>query len=124
MLGVHMSVYSLNPILEMWQDDAPIMYVVITVGALMFFCGALVISLRRQPHRLERVRRFICCVKTPLANYTSVPDAESEMARFVIVDEDEDDEGDGDGDEVEIDLDISPKTSRAASPEEIPAATV
>ena len=104
----------------MWQDDAPVMYVVITISAFGFFCAAFVFSLRRQPHRLQRVRRFLCCKRAPLANYTSVPETESEMSRFVIVDEDED-EG---MDEVEIDLSISPKSNRTESPEDTQAATV
>ena len=110
----------------MWKDDAPVLYVVITVLSFGSFCAALVISLRRQPHRLERVRRFFCCVKAPLARYTSVPEAESELARFVepeggderfaIVDEDDD--------EVEIDLEMTPNDATSVSPDAMNAETV
>ena len=109
----------------MWKDDAPVLYVVITVLSFGSFCAALVISLRRQPHRLQRVRRFLCCVKAPLARYTSVPEAESELARFVepeggddrfVIGEEED--------EVEIDLEITPKSVRTESPVAMEAATV
>lgn len=104
----------------MWQDDAPVMYVVITISAFGFFCAAFVFSLRRQPHRLQRVRRFLCCKKAPLANYTSVPETEAEMSRFVIVDEDEDEHME----DVEIDLSMSPKSNRTESPDDTHAATV
>lgn len=98
-----------------WKDQAPLVYVVISVVAAVFFAGALVVAIRRQPHRFERIRRFLCCLSGPLQGYASVEEEDP----FVIGGEEEDDD-----DEQEIELPITPKTERDASMEQKIAATV
>lgn len=96
-----------------WKDQAPLVYVVISVFAAVFFAGALVVAIRRQPHRFERIRRFLCCLSGPLQGYASVEEEDP----FVIGGEDDDDEQ-------EIELPITLKSEREASTEQEIAATV
>lgn len=97
-----------------WKDQAPLVYVVISVVAAVCFAGALVVAIRRQPHRFERIRRFLCCLSGPLQGYTSVEEEDP----FVIGGEEDDD------DEQEIELPITLKSEREASTEQEIAATV
>lgn len=96
-----------------WRDQAPLVYVVISVIAAVFFAGALVVAIRRQPHRFQRIRRFLCCLGGPLQGYASVEEEDP----FVIGEEDDDDEQ-------EIELPITLKSEREASTEQEIAATV
>lgn len=96
-----------------WKDQAPLVYVVISVVAAVFFAGSLVVAIRRQPHRFERIRRFLCCLSGPLQGYTSVEEEDP----FVIG-------GEEDDDEQEIELPITLKSEREASTEQEIAATV
>lgn len=93
-----------------WRDQAPLVYVVISVVAAVFFAGALVVAIRRQPHRFQRIRRFLCCLGGPLQGYASVEEEDP----FVI----------GDDEEQEIELPITLKSDREASTEQEIAATV
>ena len=95
-----------------WRDQAPLVYVVISVIAAVFFAGALVVAIRRQPHRFQRIRRFLCCLGGPLQGYASVEEEDP----FVI--------GGEDDDEQEIELPITLKSEREASTEQEIAATV
>ena len=97
-----------------WKDDAPIMYVCISVIAGIGFGIAFIIAMRRQPHRCERVRRFLCCQNHPLETYTPVGEGD-ESERFVIGSDDE---------EVEVDLEMTQTTEIKSNPENIEAATV
>lgn len=96
-----------------WKDQAPLVYVVISVLAAVFFAMAMVVAIRRQPHRFQRIRRFLCCLNGPLEGYTSVEEEDP----FVIG-------GDDDDDEQEIELPITLKSDREASTEQVVAETV
>ena len=96
-----------------WKEQAPLLYVVITVVAALIFFGAFIVALRRQPHRFQRIRRFLCCLKSPLHSYTSVDDEEDP---FVI--------GGSDDDEQEIELPITAKDMSNVQPEKTEAETV
>ncbi len=89
------------------------LYVVISVVAALSFAAAMVIAIRRQPHRFKRIRRFLCCIKDPLHSYTSVEEEDP----FVIDDEDE-------AGEQEIELPIAPKEASKHNPDTIQADTV
>ena len=96
-----------------WKQQAPLVYMVITIAAALVFVIAFVVALRRQPHRFQRIRRFLCCLKSPLHSYTSVDDEEDP---FVIVDSDDE--------EQEIELPITVKDMSKVEPENIEAETV
>lgn len=91
-----------------WKEQAPLLYVAISVVAAISFAVAMIIAIRRQPHRFKRIRRFLCCMKEPLHSYTSVEEEEEDP--FVIND-----------DEQEIEL---PITHKAAQPDTIEAESV
>ena len=93
-----------------WKEQAPLLYVAISVVAAISFAVAMIIAIRRQPHRFKRIRRFLCCMKEPLHSYTSVEEEDP----FVI-----DDEG-----EQEIELPIAPKEASKQNPDTIQADTV
>ena len=106
-----------------WKDQAPLVYVVISVVAAISFAASLVVAIRRQPHRFERIRRFLCCMTGPLQGYTSVEEEDP----FVIGGDDDDDDvigGDNDDDEQEIELPITPKSEKDASTVHMTAETV
>ena len=96
-----------------WKQQAPLVYMVITIAAALVFVIAFVVALRRQPHRFQRIRRFLCCLKSPLHSYTSVDDEEDP---FVIVDSDDE--------EQEIELPITAKDMSKVEPENMEAETV
>lgn len=96
-----------------WKEQAPLLYVAISVVAAISFAVAMVIAIRRQPHRFKRIRRFLCCIKDPLHSYTSVEEEDP----FVI--DNEDDEG-----VQEIELPIAPKEASKQNPDTIQADTV
>ena len=96
-----------------WKQQAPLVYMVITIAAALMFLIAFVIALRRQPHRFQRIRRFLCCLKSPLHSYTSVDDEEDP---FVIVNSDDE--------EQEIELPITAKDMSKVEPENMEAETV
>ena len=96
-----------------WKQQAPLVYMVITIVAALVFVIAFVMALRRQPHRFQRIRRFLCCLKSPLHSYTSVDDEEDP---FVI--------GGSDDDEQEIELPITVKDMSNVEPENMEAETV
>jgi hypothetical protein len=95
-----------------WKEQAPLFYMVITIAAALMFIIAFVIALRRQPHRFQRIRRFLCCLKSPLHSYTSVEEEDP----FVI--------GDSDDEEQEIELPITVKDMTRVQPENMEAETV
>ena len=90
------------------------MYLVISLCAFLAFAIALVVAIRRQPHRFERIRRLLCCLGSPLQGYTSVEASVEESVRFVIDDEDEQ----------EIELPIRDKSASMDSTEQTVADTV
>lgn len=93
-----------------WKEQAPLLYVVISVLASLSFAVAFIIAIRRQPHRFKRIRRFVCCLKEPLHRYTSVEESDP----FVIDDDVEE----------EIEIPIRDKSASIDSTEHVEAATV
>ena len=96
-----------------WKDQAPLVYVVISVLAAVFFAMAMVVAIRRQPHRFQRIRRFLCCLNGPLEGYTSVEEEDP----FVIG-------GDDDDDERRLSCRLHLRADREASTEQVVAETV
>lgn len=94
-----------------WKEQAPLLYVVISVLAALSFAVAFIFAIRRQPHRFKRIRRFLCCLKEPLHSYTSVEESDP----FVIDDDDV---------EEEIEIPIRDKSDSIDSTEHIEAGTV
>lgn len=94
-----------------WKEQAPLLYVVISVLAALSFAVAFIVAIRRQPHRFKRIRRFFCCLKEPLHSYTSVEESDP----FVIDDDDVDEE---------IEIPIRDKSDSIDSTEHMEAGTV
>ena len=60
-INVYMYMYTIYSMT--WKQQAPLVYMVITIAAALVFVIAFVVALRRQPHRFQRIRRFLCCLK-------------------------------------------------------------